>query len=58
MEPAVENQATDRVYRIGQTKPVFVYKFITKNSIEEKILKLKDAKLDLYNLAITEENHY
>ncbi|SHF01399.1 Superfamily II DNA or RNA helicase, SNF2 family [Marinitoga hydrogenitolerans DSM 16785] len=54
--PAVENQATDRVYRIGQTKAVFVYKFITKNSIEEKILKLKNAKSELYNMAITSEN--
>ncbi|GAB6189803.1 hypothetical protein JCM30566_15450 [Marinitoga arctica] len=56
--PAVENQATDRVYRIGQTKPVFVYKFITKNSIEEKIMKLKDTKYDLYNLAISSEKSY
>ncbi|AEX86097.1 DNA/RNA helicase, superfamily II, SNF2 family [Marinitoga piezophila KA3] len=53
--PAVENQATDRVYRIGQNKPVFVYKFITRESIEEKIMKLKEAKEDLYNLAISTE---
>ena len=35
--PAVENQATDRAYRIGQTKSVIVHKFISKGSIEEKI---------------------
>jgi len=47
--PAVENQATDRVHRIGQKRNVVVYKLITKNSIEEKILKLKDKKKSLYD---------
>ena len=42
--PAVENQATDRAYRIGQTKTLFVYKLIIENSIEEKILKLQESK--------------
>ncbi|MFK5976597.1 MAG: DEAD/DEAH box helicase [Sulfurovum sp.] len=42
--PAVENQATDRAYRIGQDKPVFVYKLIVENSIEEQIIKLQEKK--------------
>jgi len=42
--PAVENQATDRAYRIGQDKAVFVYKLIVENSIEEKILQLQERK--------------
>ena len=45
--PAVENQATDRAYRIGQDKPVFVYKLIIENSIEEQILKLQEKKKSL-----------
>lgn len=45
--PAVENQATDRTHRIGQTKQVFSYKFIMKDSVEEKILKLQDTKKGL-----------
>ena len=42
--PAVENQATDRAHRIGQTKSVFVHRLITENSIEEKMEGLKARK--------------
>ena len=45
--PAAEMQATDRAYRIGQVNKVFVYKLITKNTIEEKIIKLQQEKQDL-----------
>ncbi len=42
--PAAENQATDRAYRIGQDKPVFVYKMIAKGTVEEKIQHLQQEK--------------
>ncbi|WP_084708028.1 DEAD/DEAH box helicase [Leucothrix mucor] len=42
--PAVERQATDRAYRIGQDKPVFVYKLLTEDTVEEKIIKLQEKK--------------
>lgn len=51
--PAVEDQATDRAYRIGQTKNVMVYRLITKNSVEEKIQKLKGKKRDLVDSVIS-----
>ncbi|MDD5365205.1 MAG: DEAD/DEAH box helicase [Gallionellaceae bacterium] len=45
--PAVENQATDRAHRLGQTKNVFVYKLVVSGSIEEKILALQEKKAEL-----------
>ena len=42
--PAVENQATDRVHRMGQKKSVSSYKLITFNTIEEKILEMQKRK--------------
>lgn len=42
--PAVENQATDRAYRIGQTKPVQVYKLLTAGTVEERIDQLINGK--------------
>ena len=50
--PAVENQATDRAFRIGQTKKVTVHRFITKNSFEEKIDKMIKAKQELSELSV------
>ena len=45
--PAVENQATDRVHRIGQKNKVISYKLITQKTIEEKILELHNRKQGL-----------
>jgi non-specific serine/threonine protein kinase len=53
--PAVEQQATDRAHRIGQDKPVFIYKFITKDSVEEKILQLQERKKLVVEQLITAE---
>jgi len=50
--PAVENQATDRAYRIGQNKNVFVHRLVCSNSFEEKINQMIRDKQDLANLTV------
>jgi non-specific serine/threonine protein kinase len=56
--PAVEMQATDRAYRIGQTRKVFAYKLISKDSVEEKIVKLQNRKRELVNSLISTEESF
>ena len=50
--PAVENQATDRAFRIGQKRNVFVHRFITKNSFEEKIDAMISSKQELADMTV------
>lgn len=54
--PAVENQAIDRVHRMGQTAPVFIFRMITKGTIEERIQKLKSEKRALFDSTFKDVN--
>ncbi len=56
--PAVEAQAIDRAHRIGQENKVLIYKFITKNTVEEKILLLQQSKTKLASDLITTEESF
>ena len=51
--PAVEDQATDRAFRIGQTRSVAVYKFICAGTVEERIDELIERKKELAHLVIS-----
>jgi non-specific serine/threonine protein kinase len=53
--PAVEMQASDRAHRIGQDKPVFIYKIIARATVEEKILQLQEKKRALVKSLIATE---
>jgi SNF2 family DNA or RNA helicase len=54
--PAVEAQAIDRAHRIGQTRPVFAYRLIARDTVEEKILELQKSKRDLADAIINADN--
>ncbi len=54
--PAVEAQAIDRAHRIGQSRPVFAYRLIAKDTVEEKVLELQKSKRDLADAIIGEDN--
>src|SRR5262249_21107652 len=51
--PAVENQATDRVHRMGQQRSVASYKLVTLEKIEEKIIQLQNRKKELFQQIVT-----
>ena len=54
--PAVEAQAVDRAHRIGQTRQVFAYRLIARDTVEEKVLELQSSKRDLADAIISEDN--
>ncbi len=56
--PAVEMQAADRAHRIGQDKPVFIYKIIARETVEEKILELQNRKKELVQQLISSEGSF
>ena len=51
--PASEWQCFDRIHRLGQTRDVFIYKFLTENSIEMQMLEIQNKKKDLISGAFT-----
>src|ERR1700752_230473 len=55
--PAVEAQAIDRAHRIGQTRRVFAYRLITRDTVEEKVLELQSTKRDLADAIINADNN-
>lgn len=54
--PAVEAQAIDRTHRIGQVRPVFAYRIVARDTIEERILELQNSKRDLAEAILSEDN--
>jgi len=55
--PAVESQAVDRAHRIGQTRRVFAYRMICRNTVEERILELQQSKRDLADAIVSADRN-
>lgn len=56
--PATENQAVDRTHRIGQSKKVMVYRMVAENTIEEKVMELKQRKADLFAAVLDDDRAF
>ena len=56
--PATENQAVDRTHRIGQSKKVMVYRMVAENTIEEKVMELKQRKADLFSAVLDDDRAF
>ena len=54
--PAVEAQAIDRTHRIGQTRSVFAYRLIAKDTVEEKVLELQETMREIADAIISQDN--
>lgn len=54
--PAAEQQAIDRTHRIGQEKPVVAYRYITANTVEEKVYQLLESKRELFNAVLKQDS--
>jgi SNF2 family DNA or RNA helicase len=54
--PAVEAQAIYRTHRIGQTRSVFAYRMIAKDTVEEKVLELQEGKREIADAIINQDN--
>ncbi|HET6827012.1 MAG TPA: C-terminal helicase domain-containing protein, partial [Amnibacterium sp.] len=52
--PAAEEQAIDRAHRIGQTRSVYVYRLVAKDTIEQKVMALKAAKAELFDAVMAD----
>ncbi len=53
--PAVEAQAVDRTHRIGQTRPVFAYRLVSRDTVEEKVIQLQAQKRALADAIVRED---
>jgi len=56
--PAVEEQAIDRAHRIGQTRPVIVYRLVARNTIEQKVIALRESKAELFSRVLDGEGEF